>query len=88
MVQVEAIRRCHYLMELVLQRSKVMKDLDKAVAVLQRTATLYPEMDEELELDVLDARYDLNLLNQAIRMEQAAHGNNDMVGGRAGARCR
>lgn len=44
LLQVECARRCNILMTLVLDRESVLEELDRAIAVLQRSAELTPQV--------------------------------------------
>ncbi|KAJ9530166.1 hypothetical protein QJQ45_023445, partial [Haematococcus lacustris] len=76
---VECARRCNELMELVVERGCIVAELDHALALLQRTAELEPEVDEALELDVLNLKYDLSIVTKALQARQLAQNGLDVV---------
>lgn len=82
-VQVDLARRVSELVHLVEDRAKIMEEHDMALAKLQLEAQKHPLVKESMEMAVLDAKYDLSLVNEAIRASQLGHKGEDVVGGRA-----
>ncbi|GFH08281.1 PHM7_cyt domain-containing protein [Haematococcus lacustris] len=66
-------------MELVVERGCIVAELDHALALLQRTAELEPEVDEALELDVLNLKYDLSIVTKALQARQLAQNGLDVL---------
>ena len=67
------------LIEMVKERRELQDKQDMALAILQRTAEVFPKVNEDLEVEVLNSRYDLMLVKKAIRKQQQLHGNNSVV---------
>jgi len=63
----------------VYARRDMMAREETALAVLQRTALTFPKVDAGLELELLDCRYDLVLINRALKEQQSIHGANAVV---------
>lgn len=67
------------LIEMVKERRELQDKQEKALAILQRTAQVFPKVNEDLEVEVLNTRYDLLLVKKAIRKQQQVHMNNSVV---------
>ena len=63
----------------VYARRDMMAREERALAVLQRTALTFPKVDVGLETELLNCRYDLVLINRALKMQQAVHGAKDVI---------
>ena len=70
---------CYDLIDMVYERRDLMAKEERALAVLQRSAFAFPRIDEELETELLHCRYDLTLINRAIKAQQRELGANDVV---------
>mmetsp|Transcript_23311 Transcript_23311/g.64404 ORF Transcript_23311/g.64404 Transcript_23311/m.64404 type:complete len:924 (+) Transcript_23311:130-2901(+) len=78
-VQVDLARRCSELVTLVEDRQKILHALDLAIAKLQREAEKVPMVKEDFEMSVLDYKYDLSLVNEAIKAIQLGQQGEDVV---------
>jgi hypothetical protein len=67
------------LIEMVKERRELQDKQDMALAILQRTAEVFPKVNEDLEVEVLNSRYDLMLVKKAIRKQQQLHGTNRVI---------
>ncbi len=77
--RVDLAHACYNLIDMVYERRDLMAKEERALAVLQRSAFAFPRVDEELETELLHCRYDLTLINRAIKAQQRELGANDVV---------
>mmetsp|Transcript_4883 Transcript_4883/g.14853 ORF Transcript_4883/g.14853 Transcript_4883/m.14853 type:complete len:772 (+) Transcript_4883:494-2809(+) len=61
---------CFDLMDMVMERHKIVDKCERALAVLQRSAEALPKVEEAKEIALLNHQYDLQLVNRAIQNQQ------------------